>query len=107
MLTRTCGVRQGFVTRKASTVFSLKNKTALVTGAASGIGAAIAETLAAAGARVVIVDRDEANGEQIANRIRGSFLKLDVSSADECLQAAKRVGQVDILANIAGVGHVG
>lgn len=88
-------------------MFSLKNKTALVTGAASGIGAAIAETFATAGARVVVVDRDESNGEQIANRIRGSFLNVDVASADDCLEAARRVGPVDILANIAGIGHVG
>jgi NAD(P)-dependent dehydrogenase (short-subunit alcohol dehydrogenase family) len=88
-------------------MFSLKNKTALVTGAASGIGAAIAETFAAAEARVFVVDRDEANGRQVAERIGGVFYKLDVAREDECARAAEICGALDILANVAGIGHVG
>jgi 2-keto-3-deoxy-L-fuconate dehydrogenase len=88
-------------------VFSLKNKTALVTGAASGIGAALAETFASGGARVFLVDRDEANGRQIAERIGGVFYKLDVAREDECSRAAEIVGPLDVLANVAGIGHVG
>jgi 2-keto-3-deoxy-L-fuconate dehydrogenase len=88
-------------------VFSLKNKTALVTGAASGIGAAIAETFAQAGATVWIADRNEADGKAIAGRIGGKFIPLDVTSEVACAEASKTVGALDILANVAGIGHVG
>jgi len=88
-------------------MFDLKNKTAFVTGAASGIGAAIAETFAGAGATVFVADRDEANGHQMASRIGGSFCKLDVASEEECALAAQAAGSVDILVNVAGIGHVG
>ncbi len=94
-------------TPKGFTVFSLKNKTALVTGAASGIGAALAETFAGAGARVFVADRDEMNGRQIAERIGGTFHKLDVAREEECSRAAQIVGPLDVLANVAGIGHVG
>ena len=60
-------------------MFSLSNKTALVTGAASGIGAAIGETFARAGATVWLADRDEAGGSAMAGRIGGKFLALDVA----------------------------
>jgi NAD(P)-dependent dehydrogenase (short-subunit alcohol dehydrogenase family) len=88
-------------------VFSLKDKTALITGAASGIGAAIAETFAAAGAKVFIADRDEVNGLKVAERIGGVFYKLDVSKEEECSRAAQTIGTLDVLANVAGIGHVG
>jgi 2-keto-3-deoxy-L-fuconate dehydrogenase len=88
-------------------VFSLRNKIALVTGAASGIGAAIAETFAQAGANVWIADRNEAGGKAIAEQIGGQFLALDVTDETACAEAAKQVGRVDILANVAGIGHVG
>lgn len=88
-------------------MFSLKDKMALVTGAASGIGAAIAETFAAAGAKVFVVDRDEANGQKVAARIGGIFVKLDVSNEEECSRAAKTIQALDVLANVAGIGHVG
>ncbi len=92
---------------KGSTVFSLQNKSAFVTGAASGIGAAIAETFAAVGARVIIGDCDEEHGRQVAARLGGEFVKLDVGSADACAGAAQTAGSVDILVNVAGIGHVG
>ncbi len=88
-------------------MFSLKNKTALVTGAASGIGAAIAETFAQAGATVWIADRNEADGKAIAARLGGKFISLDVTSEAACAEAAQTVGALDILANVAGIGHVG
>jgi 2-keto-3-deoxy-L-fuconate dehydrogenase len=88
-------------------MFSLKNKTALVTGAASGIGAALAETFAQAGATVWIADRNEADGNAIAQRIGGKFIPLDVTNEPACGQAAQAVGALDILANVAGIGHVG
>jgi NAD(P)-dependent dehydrogenase (short-subunit alcohol dehydrogenase family) len=88
-------------------VFSLKNKTALVTGGASGIGAAIAEIFVQAGATVWIADRNEEDGRAQAERIGGKFISLDVASETGCAQAAQTVGTLDILANVAGIGHVG
>ena len=88
-------------------MLDLKNKTALVTGGASGIGAAIATTLAEAGAKVWIADRDEENGKTMATKIGGSFLSLDVASEEDCARAAQTVGVLDVLANVAGIGHVG
>jgi NAD(P)-dependent dehydrogenase (short-subunit alcohol dehydrogenase family) len=92
---------------KGSIVFSLKNKTALITGAASGIGAAVAEMFAQAGAKVWIADRDEANGRATADRVQGKFLALDVAVETDCARASEITGTLDILANIAGIGHVG
>ena len=88
-------------------MFNLKNKTALVTGAASGIGAALAEAFAEAGACIWIVDRNEAEGRAQAERIGGKFMALDVASESGCAQAAQTTGTLDILANVAGIGHVG
>jgi 2-keto-3-deoxy-L-fuconate dehydrogenase len=88
-------------------MFSLKNKTALVIGAASGIGAAIAETFIQAGALVWIADRNENEGATIARRIGAKFIPLDVTDEAACAQAAQTVGVPDILANVAGIGHVG
>jgi 2-keto-3-deoxy-L-fuconate dehydrogenase len=88
-------------------MFSLQNKTAFITGAASGIGAAIAETFAQAGAKIWIADRNEADGRAVAERIGGKFIMLDVASETDCAQIAQSVGTPDILANVAGIGHVG
>ena len=97
-------------------MFSLHNKVALVTGAASGIGASIAEVFAQAGARVFVADRDERGGRQTVETIHqagglGEFLHLDVTSEAQCEDARSAVhvgcGRLDILVNNAGVGHVG
>ena len=88
-------------------MFGLESKTALVTGGASGIGAAIAEVFARAGANVWVADCDEMNGRQVAERIGGKFVRADVSNGTDCLGAAKEVGLVDVLVNVAGIGHVG
>ena len=88
-------------------MFDLKNKTALVTGGASGIGAAIATIFAGAGAKVWIADRDEANGPVLAEKIGGRFLALDVANEADCSRAEQTTGALDVLANIAGIGHVG
>jgi NAD(P)-dependent dehydrogenase (short-subunit alcohol dehydrogenase family) len=88
-------------------MFSLEGKVAVVSGAASGIGAATAETFSRVGATVWVIDRDAANGRRVAERIGGRFLLLDVASEDECGKVAAAIGAIDVLANIAGIGHVG
>ena len=92
-------------------MFDLEGKTAFVTGAASGIGEAIARALARSGASVYVADINEAEGKRVADEIGGEFVRLDVSSGDECRAAAERVHErhasLDILANNAGIGHVG
>ncbi len=90
-------------------LFSLEGKHTLVTGAASGIGAAIAEIFAAAGAIVTIADRDEAGARAVATKIGGSAkgLALDVTSEDACEEAIQTIGALDVLVNNAGVGSVG
>jgi NAD(P)-dependent dehydrogenase (short-subunit alcohol dehydrogenase family) len=97
-------------------MFSLKDKITLVTGAGSGIGAAIAETFSKAGAFVFVTDRDEKSGQGTVAAIRsaggqGEFLALDVTSEADCERVANAVkscfGRLDVLVNNAGIGHVG
>lgn len=97
-------------------MFSLQNKITLVTGAGSGIGAAIAEVFAQAKAYVFVSDRDEKNGRETVARIteqqgQAEFVALDVANEDHCQQAAQQVYRsklrLDILVNNAGIGHVG
>jgi NAD(P)-dependent dehydrogenase (short-subunit alcohol dehydrogenase family) len=83
-------------------------KTAIVTGGASGLGAATARRLAAAGAKVAIFDRDAAKGEAVARELGGRFLSCDVTDARSAEDALARVvaalGTPSILVNCAGIG---
>jgi NAD(P)-dependent dehydrogenase (short-subunit alcohol dehydrogenase family) len=97
-------------------MFSLSGKTALITGAGSGIGAAIAEVLAVAGARVFATDLNLATARATAERIhraggRAEAMALDVVDETACSRATATVsaaaGPLDILVNNAGIGHVG
>ena len=97
-------------------MFSLKDKITLVTGAGSGIGASIAETFAAAGAHVYVVDRDARTGAATAQRIHeqhGSarFCEMDIANEADVDRVRRTVhdefGRLDILVNNAGIGHVG
>ena len=89
---------------------ALFGKTAVVTGGASGIGRAIASDLAAQGARVVIADLDDREGQALASSISGIFQRTDVSSRDDCRalidRAVNEYSGADILVNNAGLQHV-
>jgi NAD(P)-dependent dehydrogenase (short-subunit alcohol dehydrogenase family) len=65
----------------------MRGRAALVTGAASGIGASVAALLSKAGANVALFDVDEAAGNELASRIGGIFIKCDVSNYDEFAEA--------------------
>jgi NAD(P)-dependent dehydrogenase (short-subunit alcohol dehydrogenase family) len=93
-------------------MFRLDSRKALVTGAASGIGEAIAHALARAGAAVVVADVDASNGERVAQDCRAQtagarFVSLDVADEQNCAGVADEIGPIDILVNNAGIGHVG
>jgi NAD(P)-dependent dehydrogenase (short-subunit alcohol dehydrogenase family) len=93
-------------------MFSLQNKSALVTGAGSGIGRAIAELFARQGATIWIIDRDKAAGGAVVDAIkaaggRANFAALEVSDAAATAALAGRLPPLDILVNNAGIGHVG
>lgn len=87
----------------------LQNKIALVTGGAAGIGAAIVRRFVAEGARVIIGDRDQPQGEALRARLGGAaiFRGLDVadaaSFADAIQYAVATWGRLDVLVNNAGI----
>ncbi len=98
-------------------MFDLNNKIAVVTGAASGIGAAIAERFTHAGASVYLADRNLEGARQLAEKLKGAkgtatAMPVDVADENSCKELAKYVfaasgGKCDILVNNAGIGHVG
>jgi 2-keto-3-deoxy-L-fuconate dehydrogenase len=95
-----------------TTPFRLDGKNAVVTGAGSGIGKAIAELYAAQGAAVVLVDRDEAAGRATVDRIRAAagraeLAVVDVSDEAAVLALARGLPTIDVLVANAGIGHVG
>lgn len=93
-------------------MLSLKNKTAIITGAGSGIGRAVAALFAQQGACVHVVDLNEINlttltqsiiengGEAVAHQV-------DVSHQQAVAEAIKQIGNFSILVNCAGIAHVG
>ena len=89
-------------------LFDLKGKTALVTGGNGGIGLAMAQGLATAGAKVAIAGRDKAkNAEALAALPHAIAIEADLKEEKACRamveEAAKRLGRLDILVNNAGI----
>ncbi len=93
--------------------FDLTNKSAIVTGGGSGIGAAISQALSQHGASVYIFERDPNTGsktEAVINNSGGQakFLQVDITDNDEVEKTVEAVGDtVDILINNAGIPHIG
>lgn len=81
----------------------LKDKICIITGAAQGIGKAIAVAFAAEGAKLVVTDIDQAHGEALASQIGGTFRFLDVGVEDDWLALECDVPQADIVVNNAGI----
>ena len=97
-------------------MFSLTNKTAIITGGGSGIGKAISTVFAKQGAQVHILDMDEVGGNSTAEEItkagnKAIFNRCDVSNQAEVKKIissiAEKNGTIDILVNNAGIAHVG
>jgi NAD(P)-dependent dehydrogenase (short-subunit alcohol dehydrogenase family) len=86
----------------------INGQAAIVTGAASGLGAATAHTLAAAGAKVAVLDVNEQAALKVANEIGGFAAPCDVASSEEVTAALKSAASVHgparILVNCAGIG---
>ena len=87
-----------------------EKQVALVTGAASGIGLAAAEALAASGRQVALADVNREAGESAAQRLGGTFFQADLSTRTGCKDLTNAVlakyGRCDILINNAGIQHV-
>ena len=86
-------------------VKGLSNKTAIVSGGATLIGQAVAQSLVGYGAKVIIADINEADGDEAAKRIGASFVRADITSdADIAVLVEKTVastGRLDFLVNVA------
>ena len=82
----------------------LKNKTALVTGASSGIGEACARALSGNGAKVILTGRNQKKLEQLSKEIGGIFLTANLSISEDVVSLFEAIdGSIDILVNNAGV----
>jgi 3-hydroxybutyrate dehydrogenase len=93
----------------------MKNKTAIITGAASGIGFAIAKSLAQAGANLVLADIDPAAGDRAIDQLKPTgaattFVATNIAHAEEIRRlidaAISKFGRIDILINNAGLQHI-
>lgn len=93
-------------------MFSLQNKTAIITGGGSGIGKAIAELFAKQGAVVHIIELDSEAASATESEIKSAggaafSHTCDVSKQQQVVDTFNAIGQVDILVNNAGIAHIG
>lgn len=90
---------------------SLDRKTAIITGAGSGFGEAMARKFAREGANIVVADRDAAGAKRVAGELGAQALAVEAdiarqdAVAEAVRQAVMHFGRVDILVNNAGIGH--
>jgi NAD(P)-dependent dehydrogenase (short-subunit alcohol dehydrogenase family) len=88
----------------------LEGQVAVITGGASGIGAATARRFAAEGARVAVLDRDADGAEKVASEVGGKAHPVDVRDGDAVDDAIAKimagVGRIDVLVNNAGIGDL-
>ena len=88
----------------------MESRTALVTGAASGIGLAIAEALAEQGCRLLLADLERSDAAAVAERLDAHFIATDLARPEDCRRltetALKHCDAVDILVNNAGLQRV-
>jgi NAD(P)-dependent dehydrogenase (short-subunit alcohol dehydrogenase family) len=86
----------------------LSSTSAIVTGGASGLGEATARALAAAGVKVVVLDRDAERGPKVADAIEGAYVEADVTDEEQvdlAVAAAAELGPLRTLVNCAGIGR--
>lgn len=88
-------------------MLDINGASAIVTGGASGLGAATARLLSKAGAKVVVVDLNDDLGNAVASEIGGKYAKADVSNEEQvqaAVDAASGMGPLRVLINCAGLG---
>ncbi len=86
---------------------NIEGVSAIVTGGASGLGAATARRLSAAGAHVLVADLQDGPGEAVAAEVNGGYIHADVTDAAQvqaAVDAAMEMGPLRVLVNCAGIG---
>jgi 3-oxoacyl-[acyl-carrier protein] reductase len=83
----------------------LKGKVAIITGAGSGFGEGIARRFAEEGAKVLVVDIDEKNGNRVARELNTPFIKADVTKSADWARLIAEAGPLNIVVNNAGWTH--